>query len=185
MFSTRRRERFFLSWPKRQSSRAVGLGASSFIRRTTGRARRRYRHGLSRRGPLHQPPVHTIPPDRVACAGWLLPDFRDGTWGRRPPGRSPRQGIHATLSSRRLARPPRRCRPRHLPDDARIGRTLRLPRYHAQACRPASRAFPASMRSAWSAGSTSRANPSPLSPQPITVAAASPRTILAGPQWTA
>src|SRR6266403_1736173 len=71
-----------------------------------GRARRRYRHGLSRRGPLHQPPVHTIPPDRAACAGRLLPDFRDGTWGRRPPGRSPWQGIHATVPPRRLARPP-------------------------------------------------------------------------------
>src|SRR6266851_3824377 len=72
----------------------------------------------------------------------LLPDFGDGTRRRRPPRGSPRQRIHATVPCCRLARPARRCCPRHLSDDARIGRALRLSRYHAQACRAASRTVP-------------------------------------------
>ena len=43
-------------------------------------------------------------PDGAAGARRLLPDFRDGTRRGRPSGGSSREGIHAAVPSRRLAR---------------------------------------------------------------------------------
>jgi L-aspartate oxidase len=58
-----------------------------------------------------------------------------------------REGIHAAVSSLRISRATRCRRASHLPDDAGVGRALRLPRHHAQARRAASRAIPGNLRS--------------------------------------
>jgi len=183
MFSTRRRERFFLSWPRRQSSRAVGLGASSFIRRTHRARAETVSPWPIAPGPAASTSSTYNPPDRVACAGRLLPDFRDGTWeGGRLVDRMARNSCNVHPPARS---PPVTLPPRDLPTMLESGEPcVYLDITHKPATCFAS-VFQASMRSAWSAGSTSRANPSPLSPRPITVAAALRRTILAGPQWTA
>ena len=122
---------------------------------SSGRARRRNRHGLSRRSALHQYAVHPVPSHRAAGSGRLFPDFGNGSRRRRPRRGPPRKRIHAAVSSRRIARPARYRRARHLSNHARIGRAVRLSRHHAQARRPAPRAFSrASTPSAWSAEST-------------------------------
>ena len=118
--------------------RRPGQRLSAYDESSRG-ARRWHRHGLPRRRSLHEHAVHPISPDRAAGARRLLPDFRDGARRGRPSGGSSREGIHATVPSRRLAGAARHCRARHLPDDARVGRALRLSGHYPQARRSASR----------------------------------------------
>jgi len=134
-----------------------------------------------RAGPAASPAVHTIPSDRVACAGRLLPDFGDGAWRRRPPGRSPWQGIHAAVPSRRLARPrdvAARAIYQTMLESGEPCVYLDITHKPADLLRER---FPSIYAVCLERGIDSRANPSRSSLRPITVAAALRRTILAGP----